>query len=149
MHLIDMKGPKTPALPCLCATIRRASRALTQLYEEALRPVGLRATQFTILQFLTEAGEVTQGVMGQMLAMDTTTLTRTLEIMVQRGWITKRHGEDRREWRIALTKSGESQFKGALPYWEKLQTRLRGELGKERWDKLMELSSEVTNVVTE
>src|SRR5712691_12742993 len=73
-----------PVVPCMCARFRRASRALTQLYDEALRPLGLRATQFTILQALSLAGEVSQGHLGEMLAMDSTTLTRTLEIMARR-----------------------------------------------------------------
>ncbi len=71
----------------MCASLRRASRSLTQLYDEALRPLGLRATQFTILQALSLAGEVSQGELAQILAMDSTTLTRTLRIMGREGWI--------------------------------------------------------------
>ena len=74
-----------PSLPCMCATLRRASRALTQLYDEALRPLGLRATQFTVLQALSLTGEVSQRDLGQLLAMDSTTLTRTLEILGGHG----------------------------------------------------------------
>jgi DNA-binding MarR family transcriptional regulator len=131
----------------MCASFRRASRALTQLYEEALRPVGLRATQFTILQTLTLAGEVTQGELGQILAMDSTTLTRTLNIMGRRGWIAKRRGEDRREWRMRLSKTGQTQFKQASPHWEKAQTRLRRQLGEELSDNLMNLTQKVTNAL--
>jgi len=69
----------------MCASFRRAARALTHLYDEALRPVGLRATQFTIMQVLSLAGEVSQGQLAQMLAMDSTTLTRTLQIMSGRA----------------------------------------------------------------
>src|ERR1700682_4529095 len=98
----------TPSLPCMCASLRRASRVLTQLYEEALRPTGLRATQFTVLQTLSLAGEVTQGELGQILAMDSTTLTRTLTIMSRHGWIAKRRGVDRREWRMRLSQAGET-----------------------------------------
>ena len=65
----------------MCAGFRRTARALTQYYEEALRPLGLRGTQFTILQALSLAGEVTQGRLGEMLAMDSTSLTRTVAIM--------------------------------------------------------------------
>ncbi|MFY9937369.1 MAG: MarR family transcriptional regulator, partial [Silvibacterium sp.] len=82
-----MTKPFIPALPCMCASLRRASRLLSQLYEDALRPLGMRATQFTILQSLALAGEVTQGQLGQMLGMDSTTLTRTLTIMIRQGWI--------------------------------------------------------------
>src|SRR5579863_5031121 len=109
-----MDQPSIPSLPCMCASFRRASRALTQLYDQALRPLGLRGTQFTVLQALSIVGEVSQGKLGQILAMDSTTLTRTLEIMGRRGWIAKQPGKDRREWRLRLTRAGESQFKRAL-----------------------------------
>ncbi len=142
-----MPKPLTPSLPCMCASFRRASRALTQLYEDALRPVGLRATQFTILQTLSLAGEVTQGELGQILAMDSTTLTRTLNIMGRHGWIAKRRGEDRREWRMRLSKAGKAQFKQAFPHWEKAQTRLRRQLGEELSDNLMKLTQKVTNAL--
>src|SRR5260370_33892153 len=80
-----MSRTRLPELPCMCGNFRRTSRALTQLYEEALRPLGLRATQMTILQALSRAGEVSQGRLGEMLAMDSTSLTRTLAIMMRRG----------------------------------------------------------------
>ena len=137
----------TPSLPCMCASLRRASRALTQLYEEALRPVGLRATQFTVLQTLSLAGEVTQGKLGQILAMDSTTLTRTLTIMSRHGWIVKRRGDDRREWRMRLSKAGETQLKQALQHWEKAQTRLRRQLGDELSNNLMKLTQKVTTTL--
>jgi DNA-binding MarR family transcriptional regulator len=138
-----------PTLPCMCASLRRASRAITQLYEDALRPTGLRGTQFTILQTLSLAGEVTQGDLGRILAMDSTTLTRTLTIMGRHGWIAKRRGEDRREWRMRLSKAGETQFKQALPHWEKAQARLRRQLGEELSDNLMKLTQKITNALTE
>src|SRR5437870_13252950 len=97
IHLSGMKQSSLPALPCMSGSFRRTSRALAHLYEQALRPLGLRATQFTILQALSLAGEVSQGQLGEMLAMDSTTLTRTLEIMDRHGWIAERRGEDRRE----------------------------------------------------
>jgi DNA-binding MarR family transcriptional regulator len=133
----------------MCATIRRASRALTHLYDEALRPVGLRATQFTVLQALSLAGEVSQGELGQLLAMDSTTLTRTLEIIGQHGWIAKRRGQDRREWRMRLSKPGEAQLKRAMPYWQKVQGRVRAQLGNELSKSLLKLTDKLTSAVTE
>jgi DNA-binding MarR family transcriptional regulator len=131
----------------MSATFRRASRVLSQLYEEALRPTGLRATQFTVLQTLSLAGEVTQGKLGEILAMDSTTLTRTLSTMGRRGWIAKRRGEDRREWRMRLSRAGEVQFKDALPHWESAQTRLRRRLGDELSRDLMTLTQQITNAL--
>ena len=144
---MGMMNPLIPALPCICASLRRASRAVTQLYEDALRPTGLRGTQFTVLQTLSLAGEVTQGQLGQILAIDSTTLTRTLNIMGRHGWIAKRRGQDRREWRMRLSKAGETQFNQALPHWQKAQTQLRRQLGDELSNNLMQLTQNVTNAL--
>jgi DNA-binding MarR family transcriptional regulator len=129
--------------------MRRGSRALTQLYEDSLRPVGLRASQFTILQTLSLAGEVSQGKLGQMLVMDSTTLTRTLAIMSRRGWIARRAAEDRRVTLIRLSDSGKAQFGRALPYWEDVQARVMRKLGRSQWDGLRSLSNHVTRMVAE
>src|SRR5271170_3059533 len=101
-----MARPTIPALPCMCASLRRASRTITQLYEQAVSPAGLTANQFTILQTLSLAGEVTQGELARILAMDSTTLTRTLAVMSRSGWLTKRRGKDRREWRMRPSAAG-------------------------------------------
>ena len=136
-----------PRLDCLCASFRRASRALTQRYEQALRPADIRATQFTILQALSIVGVVKQGRLGEILAMDSTTLTRTLAIMHREGWIEKVRGKDGRERSIALAKAGKETFARALPLWQKVQADLRRELGNERWDSLLNLTNQVTREV--
>ena len=143
-----MKTSPIPDLPCLCANLRRAARALTQVYEDALRPVGLRGPQFTLLQTLSLAGEITQGRMAEILAIDSTTLTRTLAIMERQGWIARREGEDRREWRLQLSKAGKSKFERALPHWEKAQALVRKKLGEDRWGEAMKFTNEITRAVT-
>jgi hypothetical protein len=122
-----MNERSIPALPCMCANLRRASRALTQIYDEALRPLGLRTTQFTVLQ----------------------AFTRTLAIMSRHCWIAKRYGKDRRERRLSLTKSGEAQLNRATPSWEKVQARLRGQLGDKHWNNLMHLTHEIASAFTQ
>jgi DNA-binding MarR family transcriptional regulator len=113
-----------------------------------MRPTGLRATQFTILQALFIAGEIRQRDLGHVLGMDSTTLTRSLEIMAREGWISSREGKDRRERWLSLAPSGSNQFKSALPYWEKAQEALRRRLGQSRWDELMKYANDVTNVAS-
>jgi DNA-binding MarR family transcriptional regulator len=144
-----MSKSHVPTLPCFCASLRRASRALTQVYEQALRPLGLRGTQFTVLQALSLAGEVPQGELGRILAMDSTTLTRTLEIMRRRSWIATHYGKDRRERWLSLAKAGEAEFKRVLPHWEKVQARLRRRFGNKRWNNFINFTNQVTNEVTE
>src|SRR5262249_58072007 len=97
MHLCGMVEKSSPAknlpsLPCLCGSMRRATRALTQLYERELAPAGLSATQMTILQVLSRAGEVTQGTLGDILGMGSTTLTRTRSVMRREQWLEERRG---------------------------------------------------------
>jgi DNA-binding MarR family transcriptional regulator len=145
---MDMSKPTTFALSCMCASFRRASRVLTQHYDTALRPLGLRATQFTLLQALSLAGEISQGALGEVLAIDSTTLTRTLAIMARRGWIVSRSGEDRRERWFSLSEAGRAQFRRALSHWEKAQQDLRTRLGNKQWNKLLNLTNEVTAEVT-
>jgi DNA-binding MarR family transcriptional regulator len=132
----------------MCGSFRRTARALTQVYETALRPLGLRATQLTILQVLSLAGEVSQGQLGEMLAMDSTSLTRTLAIMVREGWIAERRGKDQRERWLGLSSGGETKLKRALPVWEKVQSRLRRQLGDRAWNSLLQLTRQVTGLIT-
>jgi DNA-binding MarR family transcriptional regulator len=131
----------------MCGNFRRTARALTQLYDQALRPRGLRATQFTILQFLALAGEVPQGQLGEMLAIDSTTLTRALKIMVRRRWIAERRGQDRRERYLRLAKAGQTQLNRALPAWERVQARLRHKIGERPWKNLLQLTNQVAELL--
>jgi DNA-binding MarR family transcriptional regulator len=144
-----MNASSMPVLECFCASFRRASRALTQHYDEALRPFGLTPTQFTILQALSLTGTVHQGKLGEILAMDSTTLTRTLDIMARHGWVEKLQGTDRRERQLCLTRPGRAQLNRALPIWQKLQARLRRKLGDEPWQALLTLTNKVASAVTE
>jgi len=125
-----------PVLPCACANVRRAARAITQLYDEALRDTGLRATQFTLLQALSLKGELTQGQLGELLAIDSTTLTRTLGSLRSRGWIRSRPGKDRRERHWSLASAGERQIEHAKPAWEGAQQRIRARVGRDRLSSL-------------
>ncbi len=122
-------------LPCACANIRRASRAVTQLYDHELRKAGMHATQFTLLQALAITGRVSQGRLGDVLAMDSTTLTRTLRLLVGKGWVRSLPGEDRRQRHLQLTPAGRRQFDQARPHWERAQQRLRKSLGDSQWEQ--------------
>jgi DNA-binding MarR family transcriptional regulator len=138
-----------PDLPCLCATLRRTSRAVTQAYAQAMRMPDLRTTQFTLLQALQLAGEVTQGRLGAILTMDSTTLTRTLAIMRREKLVAERRGNDRRERLLRLSETGKRVLREATPAWDAMQTRLRQRLGSRKWQALMQLANDVTKLVEE
>jgi DNA-binding MarR family transcriptional regulator len=130
----------------MCGSFRRTARALTSFYEQALRPTGVRATQLTILQVLARAGEMSQGRLGEMLAMDSTSLTRTLGIIRRRGWVAERRGDDQRERLLRLSRCGAAKLKRVTPVWNGLQARLSGPLGERGWKNLLRLTNQVTEL---
>ena len=135
---------RSTSLLCMCASFRRAARALTQIYDDALRPHGLRATQFTVLQALSLTGEISQGDLGDLLVLDSTTLTRTLRLMRTRGWIEERPGKDRRERWLQLSAAGRRQFKRASVPWQEVQTRLRSRFGPANWNEWLGAATEIS-----
>lgn len=108
-------------LPCYCGSIRQASRIVTQMYDQALKPSGLKITQFGILRLLSAYPGLTTGDMAQALVMDSTTLTRTLKIIQDNNWIVAQPGEDRRERHWNLTETGAQRLQHALPLWKSAQ----------------------------
>jgi DNA-binding MarR family transcriptional regulator len=136
---------KLPVLPCTCANLRRAARAATRLYNQELRGSELELTQYTLLMTLDITGEITQKVLGKLLAMDSTTLTRTLRFLVERGWVGTYAGEDRREKLLRLTPSGRRKFLQVKPDWERAQKKLRAAMGEETWQGMGQLLLNVTN----
>lgn len=110
-------------LPCYCGAIRQASRIVTQVYDQELKPSGLKITQFGILRLLTYRPGLTTGEMATALVMDSTTLTRTLKIMHENGWIAPQPGEDRRERHWHVNAEGKARLDQATPLWKQAQKR--------------------------
>ncbi len=123
---------------CTCANIRRASRAVTQAYDTALHPSGLRATQFTVLAKLAAAQEITIGDLAKRMLMDRTTLTRNLRPLERDGLIHIGVGEDRRSRELTLTEAGQDALGRALPLWRAAQKRIVTSLGDPRWRRLLD-----------
>jgi DNA-binding MarR family transcriptional regulator len=128
-----------PVLACACASLRRAARAVTRLYERELRDSGggLKVTQFMLLQALEIKGPSPQKGLGELLALDATTLSRTLRPLERSGWIHAGEGADRRVVRWSLTPAGRRRLARAQPGWERAQARLRAELPVEHWEALV------------
>jgi len=132
-----MAKTSSGATPCLCNALRQASRAVSRLYDDELRAVGLRTTQYSLLRTLARAGEVRQGDLGDLTHLDETTLTRGLRPLVDGGWVTVRAGADRRERLVALTEDGRTKLEQARPAWERAQSRMKGLLPSGVWQELM------------
>src|SRR5262245_1921084 len=128
---------KPASTPCLCNALRQASRAVSRLYDEELRGVGLRTTQYSLLRQLSGAGEVRQRDLGGLTSLDETTLTRNLRPLIASGWVAIGIGEDRREKLVRLTEAGAAKLREARPGWERAQERMRARLPKETWSSLI------------
>jgi DNA-binding MarR family transcriptional regulator len=131
-------------VPCACQNLRRATRVVTRIYDQELRRTGLEITQFGLLTALAKVGEANQKRLSAGFAMDSTTLTRTLRVLLKQGWVRGRRGKDRRERLFSLTGAGRHQVAMAQPYWEKAEQRLRRELGDAGWKSMKETVSRVT-----
>ena len=125
-----------PVLPCACANLRRAARAVTRLYNQALRPVGIEITQFTLLVALSLTDEITQGDLADLLALDSTTLTRVLSLVKKRRWVQIRQGQDRRQRLVSLTTTGREKLRHSMPRWTQAQADLEKAVGRDAFAQL-------------
>ncbi len=137
-----------PAQGCVCFNLRKSARAITQLYEEALRPTGLRATQFSLLVATRLHGVATINRLAKSLVMDRTTLTRNLKPLENQGFLRTTPGsEDRREREVTLTIAGQDILSKALPLWKQVQQQVTKALGQTRVDRLLKDLSATIEVI--
>ncbi len=137
----------TSPAACACFNLRKAARAVTQLFDDTLQPSGLRGTQFPILAVVSLAGPETIGRLAERLVMDRTTLTRDLKPLEREGLVEIVPGEDRRTRTVTLTKRGHEALGRALPLWKKAQARIVEDLGEERLRSLLADLSHTVSVI--
>lgn len=106
---------------CHCLTARRTARTITRLYEEKLRPHGLRATQFSILAALALKGPTPLRELAEVLGLERTTLTRSAALLERNGWVAAARSEDVRQRPLRLTQAGRRKLEGAFPAWKAAQ----------------------------
>jgi DNA-binding MarR family transcriptional regulator len=140
------EGNRAIASPCLCNALRQASRAVSRLYDEELRGVGLRTTQYSLLRHLKRFGVVRQRDLGASTSLDETTLTRNLRPLIDAGWVAIETGEDRREKLVRLTDGGAAKLTSARSAWERAQERMRLRLPKTDWSNLLALLPEIARL---
>jgi DNA-binding MarR family transcriptional regulator len=134
------------AAGCACKNLRRTARAVTQLYDETLRPSGLRVTQFTLLVAVAVSQPVPITRLADALALDRTTLARDLKPLTERGLVEVAAGEDRRVRVVRLTRQGGQAIGRAYPLWRRAQARLVEEAGPDHWRAVADDLEEVAAV---
>jgi DNA-binding MarR family transcriptional regulator len=118
---------------CACHRIRMAARAVTRRYDEALRPIGLRATQIAVLAAVALEGAMSITALAEAMGMDRSTLTRNLAPLEKEGLLAVGNEGWRRSRTLRITAGGRAKLRQALPLWEEAQRGLREDLGARRW----------------
>jgi len=121
---------------CACLKVRTAARAVTRFYDDAFRPVGLRATQLSVLVAVAFSEAVSIASLSRLLGMDRSTLTRNLRPLEKKQLVTLGPEGHHRSRTLSITSRGEQLVHKALPVWEKAQQKLRDELKKPHWTNL-------------
>lgn len=126
-------APQDVHAECAALKTRMAARGVTRAYDAALRPAGLKITQFTLLVAIAHPVALSIGDLAEELAMERTTLTRNLQLLVKEGLVEMHKGKVPRTKVPVLTREGEARLARALPLWRKAQDRLVAGIGDAAW----------------
>jgi DNA-binding MarR family transcriptional regulator len=135
-------------LPCYCASLRQATRLLSQIYDASLRDSGLTVAQFTLLTVLERLPSSRINDLALALATDQTTLSRTLRLMERDSLISEGPGEDLRESRWRLTGSGRRKLQRARPRWKAAQKTVKDLIGVKEAARLQAVTARLTARLT-
>ena len=132
--------------PCACSRLRRAARAITQLYDDALAPTGLRVTQLSLLRTLQRRGPMRIGELATVNLLDRTALSRNLDPLAARKLVAIVPGRDARTREVTLTRQGSSALAAAAPLWDSAQRNVTRRIGRNRLDELYGVLQEIESL---
>jgi DNA-binding MarR family transcriptional regulator len=133
--------------PCNCLNIRRASQALTEVYDEFLAPSNINIGQFSLLKHINQLGPVSVSNLALIIRLDRTTLVRNLKPLEQSGLVEDISTEGTRNRQLRLTAKGIETYKHAEELWEKAQSFLEEYLGGGNIDVFNTLLSKIEALV--
>ncbi len=122
-------GIEAIAASCIAGRLRLLNRVITNIYDDALRPLDLKVSQMNILVVAAKLGVARPAEVCEFLELDTSTLSRTVDRMVANGWLEIVPEEDGRSQPFRLTAEGHRLLERALPAWEKAQAEAKKLLG--------------------
>ena len=129
---------------CICVNLRRASRAISQLYDEAMAASGLKVTQFSLLRAIERNEPVAITVLADDMELDRTTLARNLAPLERDRLLTRSGGRDQRVTEVRLTPAGRAAIARALPLWETAQAMVGQHLGPQQLTQLRAITQAAT-----
>ena len=122
-------GIEAIATSCIAGRLRLLNRVVTNIYDDALRPLDLKVSQMNILVVAAKLGVARPAEVCEFLELDTSTLSRTVDRMVENGWLEIVPDEDGRSQPFRLTAQGRRLMERALPAWEQAQAEAKKLLG--------------------
>lgn len=128
---------------CASLNFRRTARAVTQLYDAALQESGIRSTQFAILVAIAKNQPVSMGTLAEVLMIDRTTMTRSVQLLNKEGLLTISDRESMRQRFLALTPKGVKTLGRSLPVWRKAHAQFVATVGEDYW---FDLRNELENL---
>jgi DNA-binding MarR family transcriptional regulator len=132
---------------CACFDLRRATRAVSRLYDDFLRDAGLNITQFSLLRLIGAEKDLSISTLGRYMVMDRTSITRALVPLERDGLIQSRPGADKRIRIVSVTKKGRKLVTDAEPKWRKAQEVLIDTIGEDRWRAMSTVLRDTTRMV--
>jgi len=116
---------------CNCLSLRQATRRVTQLYDQALAPVGLRATQLSLLLQTEALGPIALQPLAEVMVMDRATLGHNVRPLLGRGLVQLEVGRDRRSRELSITQAGRDLLVEARALWRQAQDAFETEMGRD------------------
>jgi DNA-binding MarR family transcriptional regulator len=136
MHMHHLTRARTPTdAACACTALRKASRAITRMYDDALSDTGMSMGQFSILRNLSRQGELPLMQLADLLVMERTTLYRALTPLERQGWVLVAEGQGRAKTAV-LTQQGRRALLAATGAWERAQRKILDAFGLKDWTTL-------------
>lgn len=137
---------KQPAI-CNCLNLRRASQAITEVYDEILAPSGIKISQFSLLKHIKQLGPVSVSALSLEMRLDRTTLVRNLKSLEEKGFVTDVAEKGTRNRQLKLTAIGLETLEMAEKLWTEAQSFMEEYLGKKEMNTLTELLSKIEALV--
>jgi DNA-binding MarR family transcriptional regulator len=133
---------------CACKNLRMTTRVVTQYYDKAFQSIGIRATQFALLADISSRELTTIGELAELLLMDQTTVTRNIDILKKKGYVSVKMGDDDLRKRcISITESGTKTLKEALPLWEEAQSVIEQGVGPDKFKDFLDTMAYIQKLI--
>lgn len=132
---------ETVATDCIAVRVRLINRVVTAIYDEALRPSGLRVSQGNILVAVARRGEARPAEIARLLRIEKSTLSRDVEVMKKKGWLESDPPTGGRNQLLRVTPAGRNLLARTQPAWEKAQAEAKRLIGDPGVEAIHEIAS--------